>query len=414
VLGLDASWPLQKSSKEFQDIYFTLYQDFNPTDFNPDEWAELAGRAGMKYFVFTARHHDGFSMFDTQTMVNSIRRVPGGEIGPSIGPVESCLIHFSVMDTLYKRDIVGALVKSFRKRGLGIGLYYSSPDWHDPNFRWDKRNMFYDPTYTKESNPKDWEAFLARVRDQLRELSTHYGKIDELSFDGGLPEDAWSDTVQMIKMVRELQPDVLFRERGIGPYGDFTTPEDRVPKDPFKKPLGLPWEVIVPLGQRWAYQPNDKYKTQEWLLGTLIDVVAKGGNFMPGVSPMANGKFPKETIERLEYVGAWLKVNGEAIYKTRTWDVFGEGDDVRFTRSKDGKSLYVILLKWPGKTFTARSVRAEDGSKITMLGTTKSLSWYQNRGGLTIEFPLSIEKAKPCKQAYVLKVRPQSFKSSYE
>ena len=252
VLGLDASWPLQGSSKEFQNAYFTLYQVFNPTEFSADEWADLAARAGMKYFVFTTRHHDGFSMFDTKTTVDSIRRAPGGSSGqtpPGVGRIESCKIHYSMMDTPYKKDIVAALAQAFRKRGMGIGFYYSWPDWHDPDSRWDKKNMFYDPRYTQESDPEHWKVFLDRIRQQLRELCTNYGNLMELSLDGNLAEFAWPETVKMVQMVRELQPNVLLRERGIGPYGDFTTPEHYVPEDPFKKPLAFPWEAIETIRQ---------------------------------------------------------------------------------------------------------------------------------------------------------------------
>jgi alpha-L-fucosidase len=214
--------------------------------------------------------------------------------------------------------------------------------------------------------------------------------------------------------VRELQPDVLLRERGIGPYGDFTTPEHYVPEDPFKKPLSMPWEAIEQLGTRWAYEPNDEYKSKEWLLNTLIDVVAKGGNFMPGVSPMANGKFPRETLERLAYVGAWLRINSEAIYKTRPWNVFREGEGIRFTRSKDGRYVYPIVLKWPGKTLELRSVRAVEGSEIALLGVKGSLRWHQNKEGLVIEIPQNVEKNKPCDQAYAFKIWARPFQTNYD
>ena len=413
VLGLDASWPLQGSSKEFRDIHNTLYEVFNPTDFDAEEWAQLAERAGMKYVVFTTRHCDGFSMFDTKTMVDSIRRLPSNKSASGIGATETCRIHFSMMDTPYPRDITAAVVQAFRKKSMGVGLYYSWWDWHDPDCRSDKRNMFYDPNSTGQLDAQRWQRFMERTREQLRELCTNYGELFEISFDCSLPQSVWPETVKTVEMARTLQPSTLFRERGIGPYGDFTTPEHWVPPDPLKKPVGMPWEAIESIGTRWAYQPNDRYKSKEWLLGTLIDVVAKGGNFMPGVSPMANGRFPKETIERLEYVGAWLRGNGEAIYGTRPWNVFKEGDDLRFTQSRDGKYLYAIALKWPGKTFAIRSARAVAGSRIEMLGTQHNLQWHQSKEGLTVEIPQSIEQHKPCDQAYVFKIEAQPFQLIY-
>ncbi|HEY3770801.1 MAG TPA: alpha-L-fucosidase [Candidatus Angelobacter sp.] len=412
VLGVDASWPLQGSSKEFQDIYFTLYQVFNPTGFNADEWAELAERAGMKYFVFTTRHHDGFSMFDTKTEVDSIRRIPSKKSDGGIGATEKCRIRYSMMDTLYPKDIVAELARAYRKRNLGVGLYYSWPDWHDPDFQGDKHSMFYDPRSTRESDPQRWQRFINRIREQVRELCTNYGDLFEISFDANLPQAVWPETVKIVEMARTLQPSVMFRERGIGPYGDFTTPEHWIPADPLKKPLGMPWEAINQLGTQWAYTPNDTYKSKEWLLGTLIDVVAKGGNFMPGVSPMANGKFPQETIERLEYAGAWLRVNGEAIYKTRPWNIFHEGEDIRFTQSEDKNYLYAISLKWPGKTMVIRSVRAVEGSEIVMLGAAHKLRWHQDNQGLVIEIPQALDQRKPCDQAYTFKIQAQPFQAS--
>jgi len=418
VLGLDASMPLIGSTKEFQTIWFTLYQVFNPTDFDADEWAELAKRADMKYFIFTTRHLDGFSMFDTQTKVKSIRRLAGGKGGEApvdIGPTENCLIHFSMMDTPYKQDVVSAIVKAFRRRGMGIGFYYSWADLHDLNFRWDQRNVFYDPHYSKESDPQDWQEFLERVTETLRELCTNYGKIDLIEFDDGLPKEAWPDTIRIVKMIRKLQPNVLLRDRGIGPYGDFSTPEHWVPENPSDKRVGeKPWEAIEEVGRRWAYQPGDEYKPKEWFVSTLVDSAAKGGNFMPGVSPMANGGFPRETIERLEYVGDWLKVNGEAIYNTRRWDIYQETDDIKFTRSKDGKHVYAISMKWPGESFTVKSLRAREGSQVTMLGVKGNLKWRQGKDGLVIQIPASIAKNKPCAQAYVFKVEAQPFRESYE
>jgi alpha-L-fucosidase len=147
--------------------------------------------------------------------------------------------------------------------------------------------MFYDPASTKASDPAQWERFMKRVQQQIHELCSNYGELFEISFDADLPQAVWPETVKTVEMARSLQPNVMFRERGIGPYGDFTTPEHWIPEDPLSKPLTMPWEAIEPLGSRWAYIPNDNYKSQEWLLLTLIDVVAKGGNFMPGVSPIS-------------------------------------------------------------------------------------------------------------------------------
>lgn len=418
VLGFDASMPLIGADKEYHDIWFTLFQVFNPTEFSAEEWVDLAQRAGMKYFTFTTRHLDGFSMWDTKTKVTSLRRIPGGHGGNApvgLGPTETVSIPYSMMDTLYPKDIVAELVNAFRKRGMGIGMYFSWPDFHDPNFKWDKRSLFYDPHFSKESDPQAWQAMINRITESLRELCSNYGKIDAIEFDHGMPDEAWPETVRIIKMVRNLQPDCLLRNRGLGPYGDFSTPEHYVPPNPKDNRLGgRPWQAIEMIGKRWAYQPSDVYKPKEWFVETLVDVCAMGGNFMPGVSAMSNGKFPKEAIERLEYVGDWLKVNGEAVYNTRPWDIYKETDDIRFTRTKDNKYVYATSLKWPGGGFTVRSLRAKEGSRVTMLGVKHDLKWQQNKEGLVIQIPTAIAENKPCQQAYVFKVEAQPYQERYE
>jgi alpha-L-fucosidase len=418
VLSLDASVPLVGSSEEFRTIYSTLYQVFDPSSFDAGQWAEIAERAGMKYFVFPTRHADGFSMYATQTKVRSIRRIVSpseNRSDPGIGRTEPCTISYSVMDTPYKRDVVAAMVDAFRKRGLGIGLYYNWTDWHDPDYGGDNRSPFYQPGYSQATDPAAWNAFMQRTTESVREICTKFGKLDILSFDQGLPKTAWPETVKIVKMVRSLQPDVLMRNRGIGPYGDFSTPEHWVPNGPFDTRVGgKPWEAIEQLTRRWAYQPNDIFKSQEWVLRTLIDVVAKGGNFMPGVSPLPDGTFPRQTIERLAYVGDWLKVNGEAIYDTRPWTVYKEGEDIRFTRSRDGKYVYPISLKWPGESLVLKSLRAIEGSRMTLLGTRATIKWRQDKGGLVVQIPLEVASPKPSAQAYAFKVEALPHRESYE
>ncbi|MGA3328979.1 MAG: alpha-L-fucosidase, partial [Terriglobia bacterium] len=417
VLSLDASVSLVGSSPEFQKIYFTLYEVFDPTAFDADQWADLAQRAGMKYFVMPTRHADGFSMYDTKTRVNSIRRVltPYAEgLQPGIGRTEPCFINYSVMDTPFKKDIVGALVDAFRKRGMGIGLYFNWTDFHDPDFRGDNRSPFYEAGYSRESHPKEWKRFMQRVHDSVREICTQYGKFDILSFDQGLPPGAQPEVVEIVKMARSLQPDVMMRNRGIGPYADYSNPEHWVPiglNDP--RVAGIAWEAIDHLTTQWAYEANEVFKPKEWVVSTLVDAVSKGGNFMPGVSPLPNGAFPQEIVERLEYAGKWLKVNAEAIYGTRPWNVYNDGDDVRFTRTKDGRHVYAISLKWPGESLTLRALRAREGSRVTILGVDAPLKWRQGRDGLVIQIPDAIAQNKPCEQAFAFRIEAQPYRATY-
>ena len=403
LIGSDASWCLPHSTREFQNIYNTLYEFFNPTDFDADSWMDLFQRAGIRFFTFTTKHHEGFCMWPTETVVKSIRRAPHGlSFMPKHQPnFQDCMIHYSVMDTPYKKDIVGTLIKAARKRGVGVGLYYSHVDWHDPAFAWDPYNIYYDPKFTRQSDPKRWQAFIDQERKQLRELMTWYGPIDLLSLDIAWPESAAQEIVEIAMMVRKLQPKVLMRHRGVGPYGDYYTPERTIPGS-FSKGN---WMVIYPGGQAFSYLPNDIYKPREWVLESLIDIVAKGGNFEVGYGPMPDGTWPQETVERLVYVGDWLNVNGEAIYATRAWKIYKQGDDVRFTRSKDGRYLYAISLKWPGNKFVVKTVRAVPGSPVLMLGVKKPLRWQQQGDSLAIEIPPEVAANKPCQQAFAFKIR---------
>jgi alpha-L-fucosidase len=226
-----------------------------------------------------------------------------------------------------------------------------------------------------------------------------------VSLDIGWPAAAQQDAYGVAKLARRLQPNVLLRQRGIGPYGDYETPEGTIPEDPRK--VKRPWQVIYPCGTGFSYKKNDRYKSKEWVLASLIDIVAKGGNFQVGFGPRPDGTWPQDMIDRVSYVGDWLKVNGQCIYATQAWNRWHEGKDVRFTRSKDGKFVYAIALKWPGSRLTLASIKPREGTKIVMLGIDKPLAWrMDDKDGLAIDIPetLQAEANRPCKQAYAFRI----------
>jgi len=404
LIGSDASWALAGANRQFWDMYNVLYQFFNPTGFDAGAWTDLFQRAGLRYFTFTTKHHDGFCLWPTETTQESIKLTPQGFSPGGVEHYEKVVQNYSIMDGPYKKDIVGSLIKAGRNKDLGIGLYYSHVDWHDPAFAWDPFNLYYDPNFTKASDPKRWQTFIDHEREQVRELMTHYGKIDYLDFDIGWPRAAAQDIAEITMMVRKLQPDVIVRGRGVGAYGDYYTPERDVPAGPS---AGV-WKVIYPCGEAFSYLPNDLYKPAEWILDNLIGVTAKGGNFEVGFGPMPNGQWPAETVERLEYVGNWLRVNGEAIYNTRPGKTFLEGSSVWFTGSKTGNIVYAIHIGWPGSTFVTSSVRAVPGSKVFMLGVENPLNWRQDSRGMVIDIPQTIAENRPCQHAYVFKIQAGS------
>jgi alpha-L-fucosidase len=398
------SWIITKhlQDKDWLTNYYASYQNFNPTNFNADEWMEIMQRAGMRYFSFTTKHHEGFCLWPTKTWQKGFAR-------RADGTYEEVTNHYSIAETPYKKDIVGDIVRAGRAHGLGVSLYYSHIDWHDWDFGWDNRNFWYDPGFTKQSDPLRWAAFIQKERDQITELLTWYGPIDTLCLDIKWPKEAQTDAYDVAKLARGLQPHIMLRNRGIDSYGDYETPERKIPQDP--NLMNRPWQVIYPCGTGFSYKKDDVYKPKEWVLESLIDIVAKGGNFQVGFGPDPTGKWPQEMIDRVNYVGDWLKVNGECIYATRPYFRYSEGDDLRFTRSKNKKIVYVISLKWPGEALRTTLVKAKAGSKIHLLGAKRALKWHEDGGGLVIQIPkeLQDETKRPCQQAYTFKIESRDW-----
>ena len=424
------SWPFLDMSFADRQQYNQLYKTWNPTGFDADQWMELFHESGMKMFAFTSKHHEGFSMFDTKTRVRQRANwtAPGG---PAI---ESCDLAYSIMETPFRRDVVKELCDAAHKRGIKIDLYFSHPDWYDADFRpyvyhplqvpsslqltggqeideakkqlGDRWAVVPDPT------PEQAARMMARHRAQLVELLSNYGTIDMVCLDMWLGRGLWPELRKTILQLRQLQPNVMFRDRGIGNYGDYYTPERVVPGS--KQTADAPWFVIYPLGTDFSYEADAaKHKGTAWIVHNLVDSVAKGGGFMVGVGPSATGEFHPEAQRQLRATGDWLKINGEGIYNTRPRDgaLWSERDAIRYTRSKDSRWVYAFSLQWPEKELLLTSVKPRSESKIQLLGYSESLRWnYDSSRGLVVSVPDTLQDAdrQPGQFAWAFKIETEN------
>jgi len=384
VPGIIESWSLcdedwinrdsMSNYAEYKKWYWGQNKSFNPVKFNPEAWATASKSAGMKYLVFTTKHHDGFNMFDTKFSDFKISNGPFKE-----NP---------------KADVAKFVFDAFRKQNFLIGAYYSKPDWHSQYFWWDRhstpnRNVNYDI----RKYPWRWNKFVEYTHNQLNELTTDYGKIDILWLDGGWvrPRNTVTDEVlawgapipdfdqeinmpQVAKMVRKNQEGILIVDRTVhGEFENYRTPEQAIPKERSDNP----WESCITLGGAWGFVPNDKFKPAATVIHTLIEIVAKGGNLLLGVGPTAEGEFLPEQISRLNEIGVWMNKFGEAIYNTRSLEVFQSGD-VYFTKSKD-KYAFAIQKITSDKpltdTITWQGNTPKKGSKISIVGESETLKW---------------------------------------
>jgi alpha-L-fucosidase len=386
ICSEDEQWIPRDSTKDYNTYkqwYWDLSKQFNPVKFNPDQWAQAGRDAGMKYLVFTTKHHDGFCLFDSKETDFSIARGPFKD-----NP---------------KADAAKYVFEAFRNHGYMIGAYFSKPDWHSDDYWWKRyatpnRNNNYDV----RKHSWKWERFKKFTYNQIMELMSNYGSIDILWLDGGwvrsVSEAAqnkrvWSQDIDMpriAKSAREKQPGLLVVDRTVhGPYENYQTPEQSIPA----KQLSYPWETCMTLGQDWGYNPRQRFKSSTRVIHSLIEIVAKGGSLLLGVGPSDEGLLPDEIVSRLQEIGKWTAKNGEAIYGTRTVEHYNDGN-VWFTKSKDGKKTYAfvclsdnqaapVTVEWNGNA-------PAKGASMTLLYTGKTVKWKNDGGKITVTLPKTL------------------------
>ena len=293
-----------------EEKYTPFFREFDPSAAEPKAWVQAAKEAGMGYVILTAKHHDGFCLFDSE------------------------LTDFKSTNTPMGRDIVREFLEAGREAGLKVGLYYSLIDWHHPDFPHygDRYHpMRSDPAASNEE--RDFERYLAYMHGQVKELCTRYGRLDVLWFDfsyNQLRGEAWRAN-ELADMVRTLQPGILLNNRlevsgeGFGSlaqgepapcHGDFVSPERMVPPEGLFDPQGRPlyWETCTTMNHSWGYCAGDPwYKPAPLLLKKLVECVSKGGNFLLNVGPDGNGRIPRQAMDTLKYLGQWMQINGESI-----------------------------------------------------------------------------------------------------
>lgn len=303
-----------RSNEEMDEKdYIPYFSQFHPKYFQPKKWAKCAKNAGMKYAVMTAKHHDGYCLFDTNTT-----------------------------DWKSDRDYVREFLDAFREEGIQVGLYYSLLDWHHPDYPHyqDKHHPMRNHPECSNEN-RDFSKYLDYMHTQIKELLTNYGKLDIMWFDfsyGNMKKDVWNAD-KIVRMAREYQPDMIIDNRleGDGIYpgtikdetpsftaGDFTSPEQMIPPHGIVNKVGnpIPWEACITMNEHWGYCKNDtNFKSAKLLIRTLVECVSKSGNMILNVGPDEEGRFPKESIDTLERIGQWMDKNGESIYHCQKCDL---------------------------------------------------------------------------------------------
>jgi alpha-L-fucosidase len=335
-LGVTISHSLVGASDDYDSRFFNdLPKTFNPTRFDPSEWARLAKLAGVKYVVFTTKHHSGFDMYATKTTP------------------------FNIMNTPFHRDITAEILNAFKKEGIAPGMYFSPDD-----FYWLWKNGKVLQRGTEEVQPSHNPGLLKYDSDQLTELMKNYGPIDVLFFDG--------EATSLRQLAWKIQPNIVITR------GAMLTPEQTIPGVPYDGP----WEANDTMGDAWQYQPqHDHYKSGPQLIRRLIETRAKGGNLLLNIGPKPNGELAIEQEERLREIAMWMFVNSESIYATRPWIITNEGD-VWFTKKKDGSALYAIaspavpwkLGQW--QDLVLHSVKATAKTEISVLGANGEVLEY--------------------------------------
>lgn len=400
--GIVESWSLCPEDRDFTSVrpagksYFEYVKDyeklkttFNPVKFDPEKWAKAAKYAGMKYVVFTTKHHDGFNMYDTRQTDYK---------------VTSMACPFSKNP---KANVAKEIFDAFRKESFMVGAYYSISDWNNKDFWWD----YFPPfdrhiNYSPEKYPEKWQRLNDFIYNQLNELTGgDYGNLDLLWFDlCSVSKEKNVDWPRFSGMLRKNQPGIMMVARGSnGQYENYRTPEQETPD----QTLDYPWETCMTMGKSWSYKPSDQYKTVYELVQLLVKIVSRGGNFLLNIGPGPNGDFDLLAYDRLKAIGDWMQINGEAIYGTKPIAHYHEA---KIAYTQKGDNIYAFYLpdekeiKMPLKIVIS-CMQPIKGSKVFLLGYNKPLKWENNGKGIVINIPKELQDNPICQNVWTFKFK---------
>ncbi|MCL2099405.1 MAG: alpha-L-fucosidase [Oscillospiraceae bacterium] len=317
------------------EVYEKYFKRFDPDLYDPSLWAQAASGAGMKYFVVTTKHHEGFCLWDTDQT------------------------DYKSTNTPYGKDLLTPMVEAFREKNMKVGFYHSLLDWHHPEYTLDECHPFKNKAeeYAEKFKGRDLNKYVDYLHAQSRELLTRFGKVDILWYDfsvgkseryPGKGKDEWRSE-ELLKIIRELQPEIIINDR-LQIDQDVKTPEQYQPRK-WVEVDGKPvvWEACQTFSGSWGYHRDEQtWKSVEMLVQMLIDTVSKGGNLLLNVGPTGRGEFDERALDRLSGIGKWMKNHDRSIYGcTQSPEEFTAPRDCRLTYNPELNRLYIHMFSYP-------------------------------------------------------------------
>ncbi len=353
-----------------RDTYSRLIDDFNPYLFDARAWVQLARDAGARYITVTAKHHDGFCLFD------------------------SALTDFKITHTPFKRDLIGELIRACQDSGMPIILYYSQPDWHHANYvHWS--GAFKDLAHPPQTDQPDWPAYQRYYIGQVEELCRNYGPIDGIWFDGSHKSvEAWRGK-EVYELIKRCQPHAVVNDRAR--YGDFFTPERSLPED-LTGYLFEACESVSPVA--WGYQNDSPLYTTPHLVRSLVKMASAGGNYLLNVGPQPDGRIPDRQAQVMREIGTWLRVNGRAVYQTEPVRLMAPQVRRRMAippatepfsalagrtgTTRDDSNIYYFCLEWPERDrFIIPGIQSMV-REVRLLGNDQAIQFEQSELGVEL------------------------------